>query len=463
MNKKQILEMKQQSLPKGWIKTQIGTITQPSKEKFEPQNSKSRIFVGLEHIETNTNKILKKGNSKNTKSTKTVFHAGDILYGRLRPYLNKVCIPNFDGVCSTDILVFPKNNNFSSRYVLHFLSLPKFVSFATRNSTGVQHPRIKFDAISKYDIPLPPLNEQKRIVFKVESTCTQIDTAEKYLTSTLILLNSLKISTLKQAFEGRLVPQDPNNESVETLLKKTHKRSEKNLNFEKKDNLPKKWKTIILDDYVSIAGRIGWRGLKKSEYTNEGPFLLSVKDIDKSGRINYNEVKDHLSEFRYEESPEIQLREDDILITKDGTIGKIGYVDKIHSPATVNSSILVVRPEAPILPKYLFYYFRSSFFQQIVREKVKGIAIPHLFQYDIKKIHLRVAPLSEQRHIVTKIESIFGRIDAIDRHVTELLSTLNMLRGSVLRQACEGKLVKQDPHDEPANKLLERIRGVNSV
>ena len=223
---------KNDHLPKGWIKAKIGAIIEPSKEKLDPQNSKNRIFIGLEHIESNTGKILGKGDSKNTKSTKSVFRAGDILYGKLRPYLNKVCIPDFDGVCSTDILVFTKNENFSCKYVSYFLSLPKFVRFSTRNSTGVQHPRIKFNVISKYQIPFPPLNEQKRIVSKIESIFTRIDTKQQELEKMASQIRSvpdsfveLKSSILKRAFEGRLVPQDPHDEPASVLLERIKRKA----------------------------------------------------------------------------------------------------------------------------------------------------------------------------------------------------------------------------------------------
>ena len=191
--------------PTGWIKTTIGNIIEPSKERFDPINNTSRTFIGLEHIESNTGKIIKKGNSKELTSTKTIFRSGDVLYGRLRPYLNKVCMPSFDGVCSTDILVFQKQPFLSNKFITLFLITNRFVTYANANMTGVQHPRISFKNIAKFFIFLPPYNEQKRIVSKIESIFTRIDAVERYIESTLRLLDLLKSNTLKQAFEGRLV------------------------------------------------------------------------------------------------------------------------------------------------------------------------------------------------------------------------------------------------------------------
>ena len=208
----------QDDLPTGWIKTTIGNIIEPSKERFDPISNTSRTFIGLEHIESNTGKIIEKGNSKELTSTKTIFRSGDVLYGRLRPYLNKACMPSFDGVCSTDILVFQKQPFLSNKFIALFLITNRFVTYANANMTGVQHPRISFKNIAKFFIFLPPYNEQKRIVSKIESIFTRIDAVERYVESTLRLLDLLKSSTLKQAFEGRLVPQDPDDEPAEFLL-----------------------------------------------------------------------------------------------------------------------------------------------------------------------------------------------------------------------------------------------------
>ncbi len=222
--------------------------------------------------------------------------------------------------------------------------------------------------------------------------------------------------------------------------------------------LPSSWCTIQLNDFIKISARIGWRGLKKSEYTSEGALLLAVKDILHDGKINYD-VLDHLSDFRYNESPEIKIKKNDILITKDGTIGKIGFVDTIPQKTTVNSSILVVRPSKVIIPRYLYYYFKTSLFQKIVRDKIKGTAVPHLFQHDIKRFEIYISPLNEQKRIVTKIESIFSQIDACREKLDKIRVLSRQHRQSVLKHAFEGKLVPQDPNDEPAEILLKKIHG----
>src|SRR5258708_3146504 len=108
--------------------------------------------------------------------------------------------------------------------------------------------------------------------------------------------------------------------------------------------LPKGWVEVELEQHVYIAGRIGWRGLKADEYTQTGPIFLSVPNLNCGDEVNFAKVN-HISQARYDESPEIQLNVGDVLLVKDGAgIGKLGYVARLPSPATVNSSLLVIRP-----------------------------------------------------------------------------------------------------------------------
>ena len=229
-----INKLKQKN-PFGWSIYSIGDVMELSKEKFTPPSDKSFLFLGLEHIEKNTRKIISVGCSKNIRSTKNIFKSQDILYGKLRPYLNKTCVPNFDGICSTDILVFKQNKIVDSKFFALFLSTPNFVSYATKNMNGVHHPRINFKKISEYEFLLPPLEEQKRIVIKINSIFANIDAAQKELKHLEMIyktvpdcINMLKHSILKMALEGNLIPQDPNDESAYVLLKKL---KSKKLNF----------------------------------------------------------------------------------------------------------------------------------------------------------------------------------------------------------------------------------------
>ena len=225
-NSEKELKLDKEGLPEGWVFLPFGNI-KPSTERFDPIKEENRRYVGLEHIEKDTGRITGSRESKTTVSLKSVFCKGDLLYGKLRPYLNKVVVADFDGVCSTDILVFQQNPFIASIFLKFCLLKSDFVEFANNTTTGVQHPRTSHKKLSDYPIPLPPLSEQYRIISKIESIFGKIDAKQKKLAEMELQLKSipdsvdaLKRSILKLAFEGKLVPQDPNDEPASILLER---------------------------------------------------------------------------------------------------------------------------------------------------------------------------------------------------------------------------------------------------
>ena len=114
-------------LPDGWAWTTLGEIVEPSKERANPQEIEKVPYISLEHIEKDTGKLLGCGYSSEVKSTKTKFKRGDLLYGKLRPYLNKVYLSDFEGICSTDLLVFPKNDLHSNEFLIYRMLCRDFV------------------------------------------------------------------------------------------------------------------------------------------------------------------------------------------------------------------------------------------------------------------------------------------------------------------------------------------------
>lgn len=240
-------------LPESWMWTRLGDIVFLSSERFDPLISENERFVGLKNIERSTGKLLGFGKSSETRSTKTRFRKGDLLYGKLRPYLNKVWVADFDGVCSTDILVFLKHDFIDNKYLSTILLNNNFVEYAAQRMTGVQHPRINFRFLSKYVLPLPSLSEQYTIAVEIERRFSVADEIEKVIEQTLSQSEQLRQSILKKAFEGRLVPQDPNDEPAKKLLQRIREEKEKFMSGEqrkKKSNRERGLKQLELVRYV---------------------------------------------------------------------------------------------------------------------------------------------------------------------------------------------------------------------
>jgi type I restriction enzyme S subunit len=191
-----------------------------------------------------------------------------------------------------------------------------------------------------------------------------------------------------------------------------------------------RWETKQLGDIAYLAGRIGWKGLTAKEYTNDGPFFLSVHSLNYGDFIDFRDAF-HISQERYDESPEIMLQRDDILICKDGAgIGKLGIVGELPGPSTVNSSLLVIRALESLLPKFLYHFLCSPSFQKIVQERIAGATTPHLYQREIRRFRIPAPLLSEQERIVAIIDEAFGGLHRCGRRRCDRRSRLASHRPS---------------------------------
>ncbi len=174
--------------------------------------------------------------------------------------------------------------------------------------------------------------------------------------------------------------------------------------------IPVDWEVFKLQDHLIIKGRIGWKGLKTSEYTDSGPFIVGgLQIID--NKVSWDKCA-HVVEERYNESPEIMLQESDILMTKDGTIGKLAFIENIKCKATVASHIHVIRKNSDkIIPLFLFYFFKSRRFQNLIQSKITGSVVPALTQKDINNTLFPIPPINEQKNISEFLYSLYKKIE----------------------------------------------------
>ena len=193
--------------PATWEMTTLGDVTFPRGVKVKPSKMEDAPFIGLKDIEAHTMRLLGMGQARDVKSSGSYFERGDVLYGRLRPYLNKVYQPNFSGMASGEFIVFPSQSHLDNAYLMYFLNQLEFASFATRLNAG-DRPRVDFGQLADYPFPLPPLPEQHRIVAEIEKQFTRLDAAETALKRVGANLKRYRASVLKAACEGKLVPTE---------------------------------------------------------------------------------------------------------------------------------------------------------------------------------------------------------------------------------------------------------------
>ena len=194
---------------------------------------------------------------------------------------------------------------------------------------------------------------------------------------------------------------------------------------------------VKLGDYLYIKGRIGWKGLKKSEYLPISDYrIINSESLTLSG-IDWNKAG-YISAERYEESPEIMLNIGDILLSKDGTIGKIGYVDKLDAPTSVASGIFVIRNtrQAEISTQFIYYLLKSKLFKAFIASRTEGSVIPHLYQKDFMEFEFQLPSPDDMKIFDNTTAAMFSLVFSNLNENERLIH----LRDSLLPKLMSGEL-----------------------
>lgn len=186
------------------------------------------------------------------------------------------------------------------------------------------------------------------------------------------------------------------------------------------------WAIEPLGWHCAVKARIGWRGLAASEYTDEGPFLIAGKHV-RDGVIDWASC-DHITDARYRESMEIALESHDVIITKDGTIGRVARVDVLPGPATLNGTMMLLRPGGRLDYRYLFHVLRGSQFKRLIDDKVSGSSIPHIFQRDMVTLPIALPPLDQQ----FLIAQVLDTLDSTIRQTEAIIAKLKQVKQGLL-------------------------------
>ena len=475
-------------LPEGWVEVELGEVWRESRARVRPAAITPTDYIGLEHVESGTNRIAAKGCSHDVKSAVAVFSEGDVLYGRLRPYLNKVIRPSFDGVASTEFLVFRETPALANALLMHLLSSSDLVAYANANSAGVNLPRVSVARLAECRFALPPLPEQHRIVAKIESLFAKLDTGVAALKRAEANLKRYRASVLKAAVEGRLTeqwrrenpPEETGEQLLERILVERRKRSEAEqlAKFEAKGRKPpKNWRAKYKEPVAPETSGLpklpeGWCWATVDQLApviqyghtasadpskQDGPRFLRITDIQ-DGRVQWSRVPGCVASEA--ETEKYRLSAGDIVFARTGATTGKSYLIENHPEAIFASYLIRVGLSYLVHPRYVSVFFQSgSYWSQVERGK-RGIGQPNVNARVLANITLPLPPVREQVEIADRVASAEDAVwQASSRSMGSCLTAASALRQSILRRAFEGRLVPQDPGDEPASVLMERIRA----
>ena len=207
-------------------------------------------------------------------------------------------------------------------------------------------------------------------------------------------------------------------------------------------NIPAvRWPVTRVDRVASVNARIGWKALTAAEYQSDGYVFLATPNI-KEREIDFENVN-YISEYRYDESPDLKLAVGDVLLAKDGnTLGVANVIRRLPRPATVNGSIAVLRPFG-IEPRFLRYVLASTLTQDLIGELKNGMGVPHLFQWDIKRLPVPLPAPKCQQWIADYLDGETQLIDALIGKRRQMIDRLTERCMSVMSAGVSGRLTNQ--------------------
>lgn len=359
------------------------------------------------------------------------------------------------------------------RFVGFFFNSPRYRSKISGLSSGVNINNLRKDDIESMPIPLPPLSEQRRIVAKIEDLFTKLDTGVDDLKKIKAQLKRYRQSILKSAFEGALTSdwrqaRTDDIESAAALLERIKQERRKSAKGKYKEMpfldtsdlpaLPDGWAWTSGDIVFSFvtSGSRGWA----KYYSESGAAFLRMGNLDhESTSLDLDSVQ-RVSPPPSAEGFRTRVIAGDILISITADVGMIALIPAGFEEAYINQHVALARPVSAIIKPYVAWFLSSREGGQNQLLKLqRGATKVGLGLDDIRAINIPIAPIIEQRQIVEEIERSFSIADQIEKTVDHSLKQAERLRQSIFKRAFEGKLVPQDPSDEPAEMLLDRIKA----
>ena len=222
--------------------------------------------------------------------------------------------------------------------------------------------------------------------------------------------------------------------------------------------IPVDWEATNIDKLCTLKARIGWQGLTTGEYLPQGDYILITGTDFKDGYIDWGNCC-YVSKWRYDQDTNIQIKEGDVLISKDGTIGKVAFLNSIPGPGTLNSGVFVVRPkqEDILNQAYLSWIFKSIWFKSFIDQLTAGSTINHLYQKDFVKFKL-VYPKDKSEQ--TRIATALSKVDTLISELSRLIEKKRAIKQGVMQQLLTGKKRLKGFSEPWVEKKLEEICDV---
>jgi len=401
-------------VPEGWSFTDFEQISSNRKIKFQPEIDSERfVYLGLEHLGVSSRKIRDFGNSVDVMSTKTKFYKGDTLFGKLRPYLRKVAYPDFDGICSTDILALSPSKNTDAEFLFYICSSDEFIANAVESSAGNIMPRASWGDLVGFPILYPPLPEQKKIASILTSVDEVIENTQKQID---------KLQDLKKATMNELLTKGiGHTEFKDSEL----------------GRIPVSWEVGAIS---SLANFTSGFAFSSGDFSETGLLCIRMGNLY-NNEFNPLRSPQYLPREFASHHPRFVVTAGDLLISMTGTAGKEDYGFLVEVPNEFNQGLLNQRV-GKVIPKnqdakaFIRELMRSRLYLEQLFSFGSGTKQANLSQSQIMGISIPIPPIDEQRLIGETVSNVSDTINALSRKLTQTQS----LKKSLMQDLLTGKV-----------------------
>jgi type I restriction enzyme S subunit len=461
-------------LPRGWCWTALGSVASLRREKVSPQAEPTLPFVGMDDIEPDGTSIVQMRSFGSMRSAGNRFYPGDVLYGRLRPYLNKTAVTTSDGASSGELLAIRPSIAVDSRYLQLFMHARRFVNTAMSTVSG-DRPRIDFATIAQFNFPLAPLAEQRRIVERVDSLFAQIAEGEAALAAARKGLEIFRRTLLKAAVTGELTKDwravNPVSETGHDLLARIAKdrakavpakgRSHRNttppLDASALPALPEGWAWATLEA-IAAVGTGGTPLRSNRDYWENGSnawFTSAATNLPFASVPNELITERALLETNCRVYPAGTL-----LVAMYGEGKTRGQITELAVPAACNQACAALQLANADLREWIKRWFGSFYLQ--LRAQAAGGVQPNLNLEIIKSLSVPIPPPAEAAEILRRVSDALAAVADVLAIFDAEAADAARLKQSILKAAFEGRLAAQDTADESAGALLAPLKAQNS-
>ncbi|WP_226670754.1 restriction endonuclease subunit S [Metabacillus litoralis] len=445
-------------VPKNWVWAKLGYVYEQVKEQIQPTGNEK--YVGLEHMNKGGGVSVVRV-AEGVKSKKVVFKKNDVLYGKLRPYLNKHAYVEFDGVASTDILVYRNKNKTTNKILDMYLGLPHVLKYANENSNGINLPRVSPKAMDNMPFPLPPENEQMRIAKKVERLLGKIEEAKQLVEEAKETFELRRAAILKKAISGELTrdwrrgnPDNISGQELYKIIKTSQMRKRKKvkdvIENECEYSIPENWKWVRLGDVLDLtSGGTPKRNVPEF-YEGHIPWI-------KTGEVKWNNVynsAENISEDAIKNSSVKLLPINSVLVAMYGQGLTRGRAAILKVEAACNQAVCAILPNGNILPEFIFYYFMEGY--KRFRQIAKGGNQENLSATVISEFLFPLPPYEEQQQIVKILDKILDKEHIISQSI-DLENKIVQFKQAILSKAFKGELATNHPEEDSAIELLKEV------